>query len=79
MSKRRRILWPEDPAPAAARVLSHSEVRAFRVNDAAQSYSISRATIYRLLKANELRAVKIGGRRLILREDLEALVTGGVR
>lgn len=79
MSKRRRSLWPEEPASHSRHQVSHAEVRAFRVNDAAKAYSISRATIYRLLKGDKLRAVKIGGRRLILREDLEALVTGGVQ
>lgn len=79
MSKRRRLVWAEDQPTHRDRNISHAEVRAYRVNDAAKAYSISRATIYRLLKANELRAVKIGGRRLILREDLRSLVTGSVR
>lgn len=43
---------------------------------AAASYlSISRASIYRLIKAGELPLVKVGGRSLIRRSDADALLT----
>ena len=50
---------------------------ALRIRDAATISGLSRSTLYELLKAGKLRAVKIGGRRLILRDSLEALLRGG--
>jgi excisionase family DNA binding protein len=47
---------------------------ALRINETVAVSGLSRSTIYELLKAGKLRAVKIGGRRLILREDLQALL-----
>ena len=49
---------------------------ALRIRDASAVSGLSRSTLYELLKAGKLRAVKIGGRRLILRESLEALLLG---
>ena len=51
------------------------EKRAFRVNDAAEAYGCSRSTLYKMMKAGTLRTVKIGGRRLIPRDVLEALIS----
>jgi excisionase family DNA binding protein len=48
-----------------------------RIRDASIISGLSRSTLYELLKAGRLRAVKIGGRRLILRASLEALLLGG--
>lgn len=50
---------------------------ALRIRDAAIVSGLSRSTLYELLKAGKLRAVKIGGRRLILRDSLEALLLRG--
>jgi excisionase family DNA binding protein len=47
---------------------------ALRINETVAVSGLSRSTIYELLRAGKLRAVKIGGRRLILREDLQALL-----
>lgn len=47
---------------------------ALRINEAASLSGLSRSTLYKLLSNQKLRAVKIGGRRLILREDLQALL-----
>lgn len=47
---------------------------ALRVNDASVAAGISRSTIYKLMSTGELRTTKVGGRRLILREDLFALL-----
>jgi len=52
---------------------------ALRINETVAVSGLSRSTIYELLKAGKLRAVKIGGRRLILREDLQALLHGGIQ
>ena len=53
-----------------------NERRAFRVNDAAATYGISRSTIYILMKEGRLATVKIAGRRLIPRDALEILLKG---
>ena len=52
-----------------------TEKLAFRVNDAAEAYGWSRSTLYKMMKAGTLRTVKIGGRRLIPRDVLEALIS----
>jgi excisionase family DNA binding protein len=54
------------------------ERHAFRVPDATVYSSLSRASLYRAMKAGTLRSVKIGKCRLILRADLEAFLTGGI-
>ena len=54
-----------------------SEKITLRVNEAQAVSGLSRSTIYELLKAGKLRAVKVGGRRLILRESLQALLQTG--
>ena len=50
---------------------------ALRIRDASIISGLSRSTLCELLKTGKLRAVKIGGRRLILRNSLEALLLGG--
>ena len=53
------------------------ERRALRINDAARLYGVGRSTIYKMMNAGKLRTVKIGGRRLIPRDVLEALLQAG--
>lgn len=48
-----------------------------RINETVAVSGLSRSTIYELLKAGKLRAVKVGGRRLILRESLQTLLQAG--
>lgn len=48
-----------------------------RINEASALSGLSRSTLYELLKANKLRAVKVGGRRLIIRESLQSLLQRG--
>jgi excisionase family DNA binding protein len=48
--------------------------RAYQVNEAVATYRLSRSTIYKLMAAGTLRSVKVGGRRLIPVEALEALI-----
>ncbi len=54
---------------------------ALRIPEAALAAGLSRSKIYEEIKARRLRAIKAGGRRLILRTDLEAyfanLASGG--
>ncbi len=45
---------------------------AFQINEAVSATGLGRSTIYDLIKEGKLCAVKAAGRRLILREDLEA-------
>lgn len=46
------------------------------LNEAAQSTTLSRRTIYNLIDTGELRTVKIGKRRLVPRDALERLCRG---
>ena len=50
---------------------------ALRLNEAQAVSGLSRSTLYKLMNAEKLRTVKVGGRRLILREDLQTLLRGG--
>jgi len=56
---------------------SNETKRALRINEASALYGISRSTIYKIMAAGTLRTVKIGGRRLIPRDALEALIAEG--
>lgn len=49
---------------------------ALRVNDAAALSGLSRSSLYKLLAAGKLRDVVVCGRRLLLREDILALLHG---
>lgn len=51
--------------------------RAFHVKEAAKIYGWSRSTLYKMMSDGTLRTVKIGGRRLIPRDALEALIAEG--
>ena len=54
------------PAPVAKRLLS--------VIEAAQALSIGRSTLYDKIKAGDIRSCKIGDRRLVSVEALDAYV-----
>jgi excisionase family DNA binding protein len=56
--------------------VSSGEKRAYRINEVVAAYRISRSTIYKLISAGTLRTIKIGGRRLVPRDALEALLNG---
>ena len=53
--------------------------RAYQVNEATAAYGLSRSTIYKLISVGALRTVKIGGRRLIPVEAIEALIAESAR
>ncbi len=55
------------------------EKLALRSDGAVAISGLSRSTLYKLHADGKLRAVKLGGRRLILREDLQALLQAGAR
>lgn len=54
--------------------LKTDEKFAFRIDDASKVCGLSRTTLYQLIAEKKLHAVKIAGRRLILREDLQAFL-----
>ena len=53
--------------------------RAYHVNEAAAAFGLSRSTLYKLMSAGALRSVKIGRRRLIPIEAMDALLSEGDR
>lgn len=53
--------------------------RAYQLNEVVAAYRLSRSTIYKLMGAGKLRTVKVGGRRLIPVDAIEALIAGGGR
>jgi excisionase family DNA binding protein len=53
--------------------------RAYDINEAAAAFGLSRTTLYKLIGVGTLRSVKIGGRRLIPVDAIEALLAGGDR
>jgi excisionase family DNA binding protein len=50
----------------------HGDEIAFRIDDAVRVSGLSRSSLYLLIARGDLPAIKAGGRRLILRADLEA-------
>ena len=48
--------------------------RSLRIKEAEKRYGLSRSMIYRLMAAKKVVSVKVGGRRLLLVESLEALI-----
>jgi excisionase family DNA binding protein len=50
--------------------------RAYTVNDTARILSVSRSTIYKLIKLHSLKALKLCGRRIVTRESIENLLAG---
>ena len=68
----------ERPEKARHRVddlhqLRPEQKRAYRVNEFCAAYGLSRTTTYSLIGAGKLRSVIVGGRRLIHKDDAEAL------
>jgi|SoiMethySBSTD1v2_1073268.scaffolds.fasta_scaffold1933987_1 excisionase family DNA binding protein len=51
---------------------------ALRIPEAAAISGLSRSTLYKLLGTKQLTTVKVGRRRLILKEDLRALLRSTV-
>jgi len=49
---------------------------AYRMPSAAMVSGISKARLYELITTGELKSVKRAGRRLIMRDDLEAFLRG---
>ena len=58
---------------------SRFDREAFPVNEAGQLLGISRTSIYELAKRNELALIKIAGRTLVPRSEIERLTSAGTR
>jgi len=56
-----------------------AEKRAYKVDEAARIYGLSRSSLYILMRSGQLRSVFVAGRRLLPRDALEALLDGGSR
>jgi excisionase family DNA binding protein len=54
-----------------------SQRRVYLVDEAVAVCRLSRSTLYKLIAAGTLRSIKVGGRRLIPVEAIEALLAGG--
>jgi excisionase family DNA binding protein len=55
------------------------ERRALSIKEAAQSCGLSRATVYRLIADGKLTTFKIGARRLVPVNALDAMLSGGAQ
>ncbi len=55
-------------------VLNHMEKMAYRIPEAVQVTGIGRSKLYELIQQGSLKAIKVGGRTLITRAELEALL-----
>jgi len=51
--------------------------RAYSIREASHLCGLSRATLYRLLKEEKIISIKIGNRRLIRDDQINALLAGG--
>jgi excisionase family DNA binding protein len=49
------------------------EKRAYRINEFCATYGLGRTKTYDLIKTGKLRTILVGGRRLIHKDDAEAL------
>jgi excisionase family DNA binding protein len=55
------------------------ERRALSIREAARTCGLSRATLYRLIASGKLSTLKIGARRLVRVDALDALLSGGAK
>jgi excisionase family DNA binding protein len=58
----------KQPAPKSERF-------AFQVDDACYALGIGRTKLYAMVKAGQLKLIKIGGRSLVPRSEMERLTT----
>jgi excisionase family DNA binding protein len=65
--------------PSHTQPVQPEERLALRLDDAATVSGLSRSGLYNLIRAGKLKDCRVGGRRLILRADLEALIHSGVK
>jgi excisionase family DNA binding protein len=74
---------PDGPERPEIRSMSTNhqpqERRALSIREAAQACGLSRATIYRLIEQKKLATLKVGSRRLVRPEAIDALLAGGAQ
>jgi excisionase family DNA binding protein len=58
-------------------IIREEKPRAYSIREAAHLCGLSRATLYRLLKEGKITSIKIGSRRLIRDDQINALLAGG--
>ena len=52
---------------------------AYRIDEAVKASGLGRTFLYERIASGELKSIKVGGRRLILRNDLVAFLQAGFR
>jgi excisionase family DNA binding protein len=57
--------------------LSHNKVL-YTVNQTAEMLSVSKVTVWRQIKAGTIPSVRVGGRRLIAADTIDAIAAGRV-
>ena len=50
----------------------------FKLDELNFVFGISRSSAYRAMAAGKLRSIKVGGRRMFKREDIDAFLAGGM-
>ena len=53
---------------------THSEILAYRINDACHALSLGRSSLYKMINAGQLKPITIAGRTLIPRSEIERLI-----
>jgi excisionase family DNA binding protein len=48
--------------------------KAWQINPLSEAIGVSRSGLYKMIKTGQLRAIKLGGRTLIMEEDVDALL-----
>lgn len=61
--------------PHSPSVQEHTAKLAYSIKDACAALGLSRSTLYNLIDAGELRALKVAGRRLIPTASIEAMLS----
>jgi len=51
-------------------------IRAYRIDEAADVLRVSRSSIYNMIRDGRLKSVKIAGRTIIARSEIERLLSG---
>jgi len=54
---------------------TEQHIQAYRIDEAAYVLRISRSSIYNMIRDGRLKSVKIAGRTLILRSEIERLLS----
>jgi len=59
--------------------MEHLEKLSYRINEAVRVSGLGRTFLYEKIATGELKAIKIGGRRLIMRTDLVEFLRSSAR